>query len=1335
MNQLLKYTLHVIIALSAISLSASMVKKKNQDESDKLKCSLRGLHNGLRLHSQERFAESIAILSGSLGLIENLDSDIAIKSQIDLKHALFYSTFISPYPLPNYTQLSSNLGYDLIEKAYRASRTNNKTLEQQCLQHAHDLFSRDIDISVGYILEKLKNNSFTDTSGELYIKNHCIKIMQKNTHNMLVQCALAKIFAHGEYNQPKSIDNALFYCQKFILEFAQQPSFDTFPLKHSTVSNTLSDLWEIDYKAKTLLAYYYFLYADKQKNENKMARATMQLLPNRTRPTILKLIQSQYVIEQSTLNKINAYTLSDSDFIELLESDGHILIPLLQQELTSLENCVDPKTDAIHRTLGLYEYHHKRFANAREHFTQCTTYRDDLYAQSLLIIAPNSSPVNFLNDLRTSLSLLKKKHSMSRDDQAKTMIMSKIHEVGPRYVKSLLRNFQYSYACQLTECLMQLPEMRKSACDLFLCIEKNMSQLPEKQYDNIQRSGAYNALYAYLQEIATSNKHKPYACQTLAQVADERIKCPWTPKEDIIKLKKDYLDHATCTLNHKNILTQDQKNKCAAYALEIGICEKSVTYLDRAMEYGNVGAYFHKAILLNEKDQDYNAPLILELFEKHIATKDSYRHYSYELLGVYYHKSQNHKLAIKYLEEAAKLGNCDGGHMIADYYMSGIKNDDGTWYLEPDKTKAREYLNQTIIGKSNLAYTQSLYSRILLDYSQNEYENVCEDCNTYLACQNIADIEKTACLFVMGAVKMLDCKDRLTNIADVASMITLCIPQLRQAREQFDSHLSQEYVDIITSLLHSKADFVTTMSNALRYVVEHNIISDNALDFCYIMSHLCGLSRITDKETDELAVQTLKYTAENNHLDSQLFLQNVASDSLSAEEKIYYLEKAKFNNPHLAANMQKRLDNAYPLTIAEQARLIDLLIKKSDSEPLLHNYLSHMYGDNRLPVILLDTKQKALGQSLENIIEACLNNTLLNNLVTSFLKNPTKQSELHAIMFVASLLFYSNNPQHLLQAAYYLSAVQKYLQRPNDCIEYNLGIIYYKLGQHHLEKKPCQYAKAVYYMQKSADLFTVPAQICLSELWLNHIPEAQKIEPSTVFKYLQLACSDNKDPHPHTLLKRYYEQTKLLMPENCPIPSDIADAKIESFMEGIDLMNKLAHHPLCATILDFTKGGPCPDFDHASKLVGTGFENNIKAFALFQKMADQKPQNPHACLMLTLCGQNLETTQRMHYLTDGLTHGITQSKEKNGSLFHDRIILVSVFRLIYEIMSQEREMSALPQKNRQQKALTQKTKMLTITVLKTIKDTLTQLNVNLTTFVTLYKHMYGQDLTKQTGWK
>jgi hypothetical protein len=338
-------------------------------------------------------------------------------------------------------------------------------------------------------------------------------------------------------------------------------------------------------------------------------------------------------------------------------------------------------------------------------------------------------------------------------------------------------------------------------------------------------------------------------------------------------------------------------------------------------------------------------------------------------------------------------------------------------------------------------------------------------------------------------------------------------------------------------------------------------------------------------------------------------------------------------------------------------------------------------------------------------------------------------------MFVGSLLSCSDELQHLLQGAYYLTTVQKYLQHPNDHIDYNIGITYYKLAQYFLDKNYLNRKKAVFYLQKASDLFITPAQIDLSELWLNKIPEAQIIDTATIFTYLQAACIDNKDPHPHALLKKYYQQAIQLSSETASLDTKITDKKVALSIEGNDLISKLAQHPLCATLLDYAQSAVHVDFEYASKIIGAGPENDAKAFAMFQKMAHQKPPYPHACLMLALHIPDLEPSQRLQYVIDGLTNGITKSKEKNSSLFHNKILLILVFRFIDQIISNNQQSSHLLGKNHQHQRFNRQSQMFTNSILKKIKSTLAELNINLATFATLYKYLYGHDLTKQAGWK
>lgn len=1159
--------------------------------------------------------------------------------------------------------------------------------------------------------------------------------------SMEAQCKLIGIYLYGKYNVPVAFDKALHYCEQFVINFALK-TMPECPLERFIVPVALETIEQSSRDEKiqrktSILSTYYNAFEAIKSNNCTQTNLRKALLKNKTVPffesrsDFIKIFNPR---SKSLQKKIRKSTLADQDFLQFLASDRWIIRSISKQMLACPENYTSSEVDAIHWILGIDQYHHHRnFEQAREHFTQCTNYRSDLYAQALLLTA-NNSPMGFTQDLKISLPLLKKTSATHCDEIAKSMIMKEIHEVGPKYVKILLRNLQYSHACELTHCLIQLPETRESACELFISIEKNMSEQPEYNYSRIKQGKSYKTLHDYLQKI-TKGKHERYSCQTLAKIVDEQIRCPHTPEKDIIQLKKDYLVYADCSHHHKSCLTQEQKNLCANYAAEIGLDENSIAYIDRAIEYGNTSAYYHKVVLLNQSTQRPSVETIIDLLQKHTEKgTDALRSHSYEYIGL--QSADNPKRAFECFTQAAHLGNYFSNHLLAAYYISGIKNDDEAWYVKPDKAKAIECLDLSIATQNNPEHEQALYTRMLLLYERNKYEKALEDGNSYLACQTNKSIEEITCSFIIGAIKMLSHKDRLTNIADLKSMLTSCIPYFRQAKKQLDDNIAEEYITFITSLLHSKPDFITTMSTALGYIIEQKATSAEELDFCYIMSYLCGLSNVTSKKTDVLALEALKHAADNNHLDSQLFFQQISLDNASAEEKIYYLEKAKLNNPELAKNLQMRLNNTYPCTVAQQTRLIDFLITKDTSGQLLHNYLSNMYSSDIFPVTGVEKHGTLFGQiCIKTVIEKFLKNPILDALTKSFLKKPSTSSELHATMFLGSLLSCSNQLQHLLQGAYYLSTVQKHLQCPNDHIDHNLGITYYKLALYFLDKNHLDHKKAVFYLQKASDLSITPAQIDLSELWLNKLPEAQIINKNTIFGYLQVACVDNQDPRPHTLLKKYYEQNIQLSPETASISVKAADKKIKLSMEGNDLINKLSQHSLCKTIVDPTQSTMLEDFEYASKLIGAGPENDAKAFDIFQKMADQNPPYAPACLMHALHIPHLESSQRLQYVINGLTNGITKSKEKDSSLFHNRILLILALRFINEVISNNLQSSHLLGKNQQHQGFSRQSQMFTNNILKKIKSTLAELNINLVTFSTLYKYLYGRDLTKQAGWK
>src|SRR5690606_4123047 len=142
------------------------------------------------------------------------------------------------------------------------------------------------------------------------------------------------------------------------------------------------------------------------------------------------------------------------------------------------------------------------------------------------------------------------------------------------------------------------------------------------------------------------------------------------------------------------------RQKTASLYCELGKKLNDEKYINKAIHYGNLDAYYDKALMLfmtdpRTKKLETDA---LNFLKKHAESNSPTRGKSLSALGELYfnynlqdnllfHTPCNNTQALHYLKAAAKLNNTDAIGLLGILYTKGIKNNN-EWILKPNKDKA-----------------------------------------------------------------------------------------------------------------------------------------------------------------------------------------------------------------------------------------------------------------------------------------------------------------------------------------------------------------------------------------------------------------------------------------------------------------------------------------------------------------------------------------------------------------------------------------------------------------------------------------------------------------------
>jgi len=677
---------------------------------------------------------------------------------------------------------------------------------------------------------------------------------------------------------------------------------------------------------------------------------------------------------------------------------------------------------------------------------------------------------DMLTTLEPCIALLNQTQENTRTNAAKAIIIQTIIDKHKEYRDLLIQNKQYEKAYKFAHYLGQLNQLIPSQliCNVFSILETSIIEESPDTYRALLQSPDRLNTYNLIKKWA--DEKDPAACDCISFILYEHSNHFHLDSYDKLALARECLNYLSYSIKHDNRTNGSQQTKQSLYAqlaCQFGIREQSIPLLDEAIAYGSSQALYEKANFLSRKkpSNPHDLPLVIKLLEQHAISNDddTRRAQSISFLGKHYRtfKDLEHqKKAFDYLKTAADLGNYNAGHLLALFYIDGLEN-----HQAPDPEKAFIYLQKTIDLKKKNSYEDTLYLRASMYYMKNQYKEAHEDLVHLLAFPGYNQSQKLFAYWLMGLVKLHLNKD--INVSEDKDSVS----HLRIAYEIAASHKLENPNSTFMKdfKLLNDEQTVHTIEKNIDHIIENNKTDNISLDFCTIMGSVlfeqCSEQPITNQHR-QYAVRSLKFAAENGHVEATFSLMLTSEEEIDCCDKIYTLEKLLSNNQNLSETIQDTLTVLYPADVVSQGLLIERLHQKNNPV-ILEKYISHLY-EYKKPIAA-----DPIGYSLfsykntEELIQKCLNIPFIRECVESFMKNPIKSTpqEHFITIWWASLLTYSLDEKSLLKGAEYLEKSREWFPLLlQGHIAQNLGCIYYKLGWQKYKTKDL--SLAVNYLKK-----------------------------------------------------------------------------------------------------------------------------------------------------------------------------------------------------------------------------------------------------------------------------
>ena len=845
---------------------------------------------------------------------------------------------------------NTDIGIIYQHKAKKAHTDGNDLLEQECYKKAFDLFKGasthdkraekhfehalvtgtgwqyNVSTVTNYFVTRLK---YSRSESE---HTHALKeLIKLASDDMRTQCIMVKAYMDGENNIPICHEKTLHYCQEFILHMAALPSLELLPIEYFIIPLSLKQLPFTNRTASILYAYYNALYVYKSNNKKIVEKLweirTVKAIP--LRPYFLKIINGD--IDKTLQRNFKKLVPNSKELRKFFDSDGFIVIPLLQQLLATFDGQTNSITNLLNYILGLYAYRIKHYSETQTYFNQCTGYNNHLPLECLTLLtylAINNEPtlecaINSLNLIeKIFFSLNNTSRSEYHSKYAHTILSNIPFTTHQSSINALLSEKRYSQAYQLCFYLTQLQDMQCFAFEKFLLIEQAMA----KESNTIRTELLINPyrmkINNILKKLTTQTGHSIFACHTLgnlyAQYSTDTIIAQLDNSISLRNFRQQSFDMLECSLKHGNLpveLVESNKLLCSDLAVSLAMQHQSLELCDKAINYGNHRAYYIKAkLLLSDPSAKKYEQEIRTLLEKHIETDDPIRSHSYDLLvqSLLAKPTQDNKKIFRYVSNAIELGHYDHAVHLSEYYLNGIKEDDGSYFLLPNQEQALHYLNLHI-DKAKTSPALALMLRIYIHCSRNNKVEALKDMKTALQ-YDMCPEAKTRLLFYAGILTMLVDNREGVNLESL-NYFQLASSELNELIKSKQKQCG-EYLRIPLSCMDDEA-FKKAYATTL-HILETKDTSIEALQWCSIIGHFF-LEATREKKCNTVdrkhALAILEYAAKNNLNEAQWELVYTDNTEVSLDQKIAYAEKVliaiQAQNSRLIPTVQAKLTELY----------------------------------------------------------------------------------------------------------------------------------------------------------------------------------------------------------------------------------------------------------------------------------------------------------------------------------------------------------------------------------------------------------------------------------------
>lgn len=285
--------------------------------------------------------------------------------------------------------------FDLFEQSYRTNAQAKKQYEDALWcgrgYEYNPLIIKNYYLNQLQTVASFRNNYMdwqTYLLSNKIINQALTKLSQLSQDDPDTQCTLAEIYVDGREGIPPSHRKSLQLCRDAVgsLAFTEIGNSLHEYTKLPRIIEKLytdSDL-HIQQEALILKKYFNILSAIKKGNNIKLQQLA-ELYHNDTTINSLPLQLLCSNVNPCIEEFIKNSPFDDSVFIEFWTSEeGKLAAHILEWALLDL-SLTPPIKDLFYIVIGAYHYHNNNFNAAIAHFTQCSTYIDDLYLQVLSI--------------------------------------------------------------------------------------------------------------------------------------------------------------------------------------------------------------------------------------------------------------------------------------------------------------------------------------------------------------------------------------------------------------------------------------------------------------------------------------------------------------------------------------------------------------------------------------------------------------------------------------------------------------------------------------------------------------------------------------------------------------------------------------------------------------------------------------------------------------------------------------------------------------------------------------------------------------------------------------